>query len=154
MKDLKVWMDFADTNIRAIDYIQDLRKATDHARLNLFGRYNIRLEAPMPDGDRVYLELRIPDELADGFKCSKRLKGIASWLLRYGEGYDKHVVQNRLLVYTIADAQSGLTISEASRLTGDEKIKVIERMAALLLRTDDVATKRVQRIIDILEECD
>lgn len=52
----RIQIEFTDPTIKAIDYIQDIRKAAENAGLNLFSRYDVQLQYPMPDGDRVFVE--------------------------------------------------------------------------------------------------
>jgi hypothetical protein len=147
----KVFINFADTRIQAIDYISDIRKAAENAGLNLFSRYGIQLQYPMPDNGRVAVEINIPEEIANDFKYGNRLRGIATYLLKECDGkYNDHIIGNRLLIYTEVDNP----IQQADELTGDDKVKAIEKFSRLLLRTDNVAINRIERIIDILDEQD
>jgi len=78
-----VLIDFADPSIRAIDYIQDIRKAVESAGLNLHMRYDVVLQWPMrTEDDRVALEIRMPEELVENFSYGRRLQGIAGYLLK------------------------------------------------------------------------
>lgn len=147
----KVFINFADTRIQAIDYISDIRKAAENAGLNLFSRYGIQLQYPMPDNGRVAVEINIPEEIANDFKYGNRLRGIATYLLKECDGkYNDHIIGNRLLIYTEVDNPK----QQADELTGDDKVKAIEKFSRLLLRTDNVAINRIERIIDILDEQD
>ena len=147
----KVFINFADTRIQAIDYISDIRKAAENAGLNLFSRYGIQLQYPMPDNGRVAVEINIPEEIANDFKYGNRLRGIATYLLKECDGkYNDHIIGNRLLIYTEVDNP----IQQADELTGDDKVKAIEKFSRLLLRSDNVAINRIERIIDILDEQD
>ena len=49
----KVRIDFASPEIKAYDCIGDIRKATEHAGLNLYSRYGIQLQYPMPEDGEV-----------------------------------------------------------------------------------------------------
>ncbi len=148
----KVFINFADTRIQAIDYISDIRKAAENAGLNLFSRYGIQLQYPMPDNGRVAVEINIPEEIANDFKYGNRLRGIATYLLKECDGkYNDHIIGNRLLIYTEVDNPIQ---QQTDELTGDDKVKAIEKFSRLLLRTDNIAINRIERIIDILDEQD
>ena len=145
----KVFINFADTRIQAIDYISDIRKAAENAGLNLFSRYGIQLQYPMPENGRVVVEIKIPEEIANDFKYGNRLRGIATFLLnKYDDKYKEHIVGNRLLIYSEVED----SIQQSDKLTGDDKVKAIEKFSRLLLRTDNIAMNRIERIIDILDE--
>lgn len=101
MVNKKVQIEFADQRIKAIDEIYDIRKAVESASLNLYSRYGIQLQWPMPFDDRVILEVRIPEEMADNFAFGNRLRGISAYLLdKCGGKYDQYRVGKRLLTYT------------------------------------------------------
>ncbi|WP_026658844.1 hypothetical protein [Butyrivibrio sp. AC2005] len=147
----RVFINFADTRIKAIDCISDIRKAAENAGLNLFSRYGIQLQCPMPDNGRVVVEIGIPEEMAKNFKYGHRLRGIATFLLNNcGGKYNEHILGNRLLIYTEIDNP----IQQSDDLTGDEKVKAIAKFSKLLLRSDSVALRRIERILDILDEQD
>ena len=80
----RIQIEFADPTIKAIDYIQDIRKAAENAGLNLFSRYDVQLQYPMPDGDRVVVEIKIPEEIVDTFAVGNHLRGISTYLLSKG----------------------------------------------------------------------
>ena len=61
-----VLIDFADSSIRAVDHINDIRDAVRSAGLNLNMRYDVVLQWPMrTEDDRVALEIRMPEELVE-----------------------------------------------------------------------------------------
>ena len=72
MVNKKVQIEFADQRIKAIDEIYDIRKAVESASLNWYSRYGTQLQWPMPFDDRVILEVRIPEEMADNFAFGNR----------------------------------------------------------------------------------
>ena len=50
------------------------RKAAENAGLNLFSRYRVRLQYPMPtDNDGVVVDIVIPDEIAATFAVGNHL---------------------------------------------------------------------------------
>lgn len=145
----KVRIDFASPEIKAYDCIGDIRKATEHAGLNLYSRYGIQLQYPMPEDGEVTVEVRIPEELASDFKTGYRLRGISSYLLKHHhDKYSKYLVGNRLLVYT--ETEEGIQADNS--LSEDTKVKAISKFAALLLREDPASKERAERIMDILNE--
>lgn len=97
-----VQIEFADPRIDAIDRIQDISRAAEHARLNLFSRYNIRLKQPMRFGNnKVFVEIQIPEELSESFSIGNHLRGLSAWLLKEQPNiYAAYRVGKRLLNYT------------------------------------------------------
>ena len=146
----KIQIEFADPRIRAIDCIQDIRKAAENAGLNLFSRFGVQLQYPMPTPDnKVTVDIRIPEKLADTFAAGNRLRGISSYLLkRCGGKYQQYLVGNRLLNYLEASdserTSSGLPI--------EDRYNAIVSFTKLLERTDDEALEQISRILAILEE--
>lgn len=146
----KIQLEFADPSIRAIDYIQDIRKAAENAGLNLFARYDVQLQYPMPTvDDRVVVEIYIPDEIADTFAVGNHLRGISNYLLsRYGDRYQKFLVGKRLLNYIeVSD-----TDQEPKGLAAVDRLEAIVAFAKLLERSDDEAMDQISRILLILKE--
>ena len=72
----KIRIEFADTSYRAVDYLQDIREATENAGLNLFSRHNVRLQYPMPHDGIVMVEIQIPDDIAESFPIGHHLRCI------------------------------------------------------------------------------
>lgn len=145
----KVRVDFASSEIKAYDCINDIRKAAEHAGLNLYSRYGIQLQYPMPEDDQVTLRIRIPEELSYNFKTGNRLRGIASYMLKhFHDKYNQYLIGNRLLVYT----DIGEAVRPDDVVTENAKIKAISKFAALLLREDPASKERADRIMDILNE--
>ncbi len=146
----KIQLEFADPSIRAIDYIQDIRKAAENAGLNLFARYDVQLQYPMPTADdRVVVEIYIPDEIADTFAVGNHLRGISNYLLsRYGDRYQKFLVGKRLLNYIeVSD-----TDQEPKGLAVVDRLEAIVAFAKLLELSDDEAMDQISRILLILKE--
>ena len=104
-----IQIDFADSRIKAIDAIHDIRKAAESAGLNLFSRYDVQLQYPMPSGgDKVVVEVKIPEEIINTFSIGNHLRGISAYLLKYCNGkYDQYQVGKRLLNYTEISEPTG-----------------------------------------------
>lgn len=76
-----IQIDFADSRIKAIDAIHDIRKAAESAGLNLFSRYDVQLQYPMPSGgDKVVVEVKIPEEIQYAPPCAYHLSPLPSHL--------------------------------------------------------------------------
>jgi len=149
MRTKKIQIEFADPSIRAIDHIQDIRKAAENAGMNLFSRYDVQLQYPMPDGDRVIVEIRIPDEIAETFAIGNHLRGISSFLLsRCGNRYQPYLVGKRLLNYT--EVQKDRRESEGLAMV--DRLEAVAQFAKLLERSDEEALDQIGRILVILKE--
>lgn len=148
----KIQIDFADPRIDAIDVIQDIRKAAEKAGLNLFSRYEVRLQYPMPINGKVVVEIGIPSIIAEDFAIGNHLRGISSYLLKEcGGKYDKYLVGKRLLNYTeipLIDNNEDIK----SNLPMIDKLEAIVSFTQLLERQDDEALNQIMRILDILNE--
>ncbi len=145
-----IQLEFANPNIRAIDHIQDIRRAAEYAGLNLFGRYDVQLQYPMPtDDNNVVVEIKIPDTMAESFSVGNRLRGISTYLLKhYRERYEPYLVGNRLLNYI--DLQE--TVNKQAGLSNIARLEAIVSFTKLLERSDEKAMAQIERIIEILEE--
>ena len=144
-----IQIEFANPSIRAIDHIQDIRKAAENAGLNLFSRYDVRLQYPMPDGDRVVLEIKIPDEIAEKFAIGNHLRGISNFLLsRCGDRYQPYLVGKRLLNYTEVTEGS----REPTGLAMVDRLEAVAAFAKLLERSDEEALDQISRILVVLKE--
>lgn len=149
----KVQIDFADSSIKAIDHIQDIRRAVENASLNLNMRYNVVLQYPMPENGRVVLEIRIPDEMVESFSYGKRLRGISNFLLNScGGRYQQHQVGNRLLTYTLLDDDGKPDQHEQTGPAMVDRLEAISAFAKLLERSDEEALDQIGRILMILKE--
>lgn len=145
----RIQIEFADPTIKAIDYIQDIRKAAENAGLNLFSRYNVQLQYPMPDGDRVVLELKIPEEIAHTFAIGNHLRGISAYLLSKGNNrYHRYLIGKRLLNYIELDEEE----KKESVLATVDRLGAVAAFAKLLERNDEEAMDAINRIILILDE--
>lgn len=151
MVDRKIRIEFVKSGVNAIDHIADIRKGVESASLNLYSRYGIQLQTAMPEGSSVVLELRIPEDLVEGFSYGNRLRGISTYLLtKCGSKYTSYQVGKRLLMYVEIGSDQFHPEDEWK----PDRMKAVERFAKLLQRNDDVALNRIERIIDILEESD
>ena len=145
----KVQIEFADSNIRAIDHIQDIRKAAENAGLNLFSRYDVQLQYPMPDGDRVVVEIMIPDEIAETFAVGNHLRGISKFLLsRCRNCNQPSFVGKRLLNYTEVKED----FREPVGLAMVDRLEAVAAFAKLLERSDKEALDQISRILVVLKE--
>lgn len=145
-----IQLEFADPNVRAIDYIQDIRKAAESAGLNLFSRYDVQLQYPMPTvDDRVVVEIKIPEKIAETFAVGNHLRGISNYLLsRCGDRYKAFLVGKRLLNY--------IEVQESNQppagFSMADRLEAIVSFAKLLERSDDEAMDAISRILIILKE--
>ena len=146
----KIQIEFADPNMRAIDHIQDIRKAAEYAGINLYSRYNVQLQYPMPTKDgKVVIEIYIPDEMVESFSVGRRLRGISNYLLsKCKVQYYDFLVGNRLLHY-IELPEKDL---EQSQLLMVDRFEAIVRFTKLMERSDDEAMDQIKRIMEILKE--
>ena len=145
-----VQIEFADSRIKAVDAIQDIRKAAEKAGLNLFSRYDVQLQFPMVlDDDKVVVEIKIPAEIVDTFAVGNHLRGIASYLLKNCNGrYDDYVVGKRLLNYIEIPAPQDRT----DVMPMVDRLEAIVAFTKLLERNDDEAMDQISRILVILKE--
>lgn len=146
----KIQLEFADPSVRAIDYIQDIRKAAESAGLNLYSRYDVQLQCPMPTADdRVVVEIKIPEEIVETFAVGNHLRGISNYLLnRCGNRYQKFLVGKRLLNY-VDVSQSD---HEATGLAMVDRLEAVVAFTKLLERSDEEALDQISRILIILKE--
>ena len=146
----KIQLEFADPGVKAIDHIQDIRKAAENAGLNLYSRYDVQLQYPMPTADdRVVVEIRIPDEIVDTFAVGNHLRGISNYLLgRCGDRYQKYLVGKRLLNYVEVSESD----HEPAGLAMVDRLEAIVSFTKLLERSDDEALDQISRILVILKE--
>lgn len=145
-----VQIEFADSNYNAVDYLADLRAASESASLNLFSKYEVRLEMPrVINGYRVVMDVRIPESIVDEFSIGNHLRGLSAYLLKYCNGrYDDAVVGKRLLNYTVLPDNS----DEPDEYSMADRLSVIEELAELLKNNDSASNNKICRIINILRE--
>ncbi len=101
------------------------------------------------DKDKVVVEIKIPEEIAESFSIGPHLKGVANYLLKNCNGrYNQYVVGNRLLVYTeVAEPNSA---DDAFPM--EYKLEAVAQFAKLLERSDEDAMNLINRILIILKE--
>ena len=145
-----VQIEFADSSMRAIDAIHDIRAGVQSASLNLFSRYDVQIQTPMLCGDnKVGGEIKITEEKADTLAIGPHLKGVANYLLKNCNGrYDKYVVGKRLLVYTEVAAPS----MSDNRFPMEDRLEAIAKFARLLERSDEEAMDAISKILIILKD--
>lgn len=149
MAHITVQVEFASNKIRAVDALNDLQKATESASLNLLSKYDVRIQWPRRINDnQVVMDMTMPDNIVNDFKVGPHLKGIATYLLKYCEGYDKYLVGKRLLEYTVIPApdETNNGMPMANRL------RAMSNFAQLLENNDKVSLDKICRIIAILKE--
>lgn len=144
-----IQIEFADSSMKAIDAIHDIRQGVRSASLNLYSRYDVKIETPMLYGeDKVVVEIKIPDEIVETFSIGPHLKGIANYLLKNCNGrYDQYVVGKRLLVYTEVAPPN----ASDERFPMEDRLEAVAKFAKLLERSDEEAMDAISRILDILK---
>lgn len=144
-----IQIEFADSSMKAIDAIHDIREGVRSASLNLYSRYDVKIETPMLYGeDKVVVEIKIPDEIVETFSIGPHLKGIANYLLKNCNGrYDQYVVGKRLLVYTEVAPPN----TSDERFPMEDRLEAVAKFAKLLERSDEEAMDAISRIRDILK---
>ena len=145
-----VQIEFADSSMRAIDAIHDIRAGVQSASLNLFSRYDVQIQTPMLCGDdKVVVEIKNREENSNTFANGPHLKGVANYLLKNCNGrYDKYVVGKRLLVYTEVAAPS----MSDNRFPMEDRLEAIAKFARLLERSDEEAMDAISKILIILKD--
>ena len=129
-----IQIEFANSSMKAIDAIHDIREGVRSASLNLYSKYNV--------------QIKIPEEIADQFSIGPHLKGVASYLLKRCNGrYDQYVVGKRLLVYTeVAEPN----VSNKS-FPMEDRLEAVAKFAKLLERSDEEAMDAISQILVILK---
>lgn len=145
-----IQIEFADSSIKAIDAIYDLREGVRSASLNLYSRYDVQLQTPMLYGeDKVVVEIKIPEEIVETFSIGPHLKGVANYLLKNCNGrYNNYVVGKRLLVYTEVATPNVLD----NRFPMEDRLEAVAKFARLLERFDDDAMDAISKILVILKD--
>lgn len=144
-----IQIEFANSSIKAIDAVHDIRKGVEAAALNLYSRYDVQIQAPTLYEDKVVVEIRIPEDIVDNFSIGPHLKGVANYLLKScSNKYDEYVVGKRLLVYTVIATPQR---SEHHNLRMEKRLEAIEDFVRLLKRSDDNAINAINEIIEILK---
>ena len=137
-----IQIEFANSSIKAMDAIHDIREGVRSASLNLYSRYNVQIQMPMLyDNDKVVVEIKIPEEIVERFSIGPHLKGVANYLLKNCNGrYDQYVVGKRLLVYT-----------EVAAPNMEDRLEAVAKFAKLLERSDEEAMETIEKILKILK---
>lgn len=145
-----VKIEFANSEWHAVDSIQDLRKAAQSASLNLFSKYDVRLEAPrIIDDSQVVMDVRIPEGIVDTFSIGNHLRGVAAFMVKYCDGrYRNAIVGNRLLKYTVIPTPG----KDNDQISVIQRLTIMSEMAELLKNSDSVTNDKISRIITILHE--
>lgn len=147
-----IQIEFADSTIKAIDAIHDIRKGVKSASLNLYSRYGVQIQMPMVYGeDKVVVEVKIPKEIAGTFAIGPHLKGVATYLLKQCKGrYDDHLVGKRLLSYTEIATPS----ASENKFCMEDRLEAVSKFAKLLERSDEEAMDAISKILMIIKEID
>ena len=145
-----IQIEFADSSMKAIDAIHDIREGVISASLNLYSRYDVQIQTPMLYGeDKVVVEIKIPEEIADTFSIGPHLKGVANYLLKSCNGrYGQYVVGKRLLVYTEVAAPD----TSDNRFPMENRLEAVAKFARLLERSDEEAMDAISQILAILKD--
>lgn len=147
-----IQIEFADSRMKAVDAIYDIREGVKSASLNLYSRYNVQIQTPMLYGeDKVVVEIKIPEEIAGTFSVGPHLKGVASYLLKNCNGrYEKYIVGKRLLVYT----EVATPDMSDNRFPMEERLEAVAKFARLLERSDEEAMDVISKILILLKDTD
>ena len=147
----KYRIEFVHPDLKAVDYIQDIREAAKFAGLNLFSRYEIQLQYPMLSADgKVYVEVRIPDSRIDSFSV-RQLRGISAYMLKkYPERYRDYTVGTRLLTYD--NFQQENPSEQPQGVMMADRLEAIVKFTRLLQRNDKEALEQIKQILDILNK--
>lgn len=143
-----IQIEFADSSMRAIDAIHDIREGVRSASLNLYSRYDVQIQTPMLYGeDKVVVEIKIPEEIVNTFSIGPHLKGVANYLLKGCNGrYNQYLVGKRLLVYT----EIATPDMSDNRFPLEDRLEAVAKFAKLLERSDEEAMDAISRILIIL----
>lgn len=147
-----IQIEFADSSMKAIDAIYDIREGVRSASLNLYSRYDVQIQTPMICGeDKVVVEIMIPEEIVETFSIGPHLKGVANYLLKSCNGrYDQYVVGKRLLVYTEVAAPN----ASDNRFPMEDRLEAVAKFAKLLERSDEEAMDAISHILVILNNAE
>lgn len=145
-----VKIEFANSEWRAVDCIQDLREAAKSASLNLYSKYDVRIELPRIVNDTlVVMDIRIPEAIAETFSIGNHLRGVSAYLMKYCNGrYNDAVVGNRILNYVVIPAPE----SDDTLIPMVQRFTLISEMAELLKNSDRMTNDKIEKIIAIMHE--
>lgn len=100
-------------------------------------------------GDKVVVEIKIPEEIVETFSIGPHLKGVANYLLKNCNGrYDQYVVGKRLLVYTEVAAPD----MSDNQFPMEDRLEAVAKFARLLERSDEDAMNAISQILVILKD--
>ena len=150
-----IQIEFADSSMKAIDAIHDIREGVRSASLNLYSRSGKdkgktgKVLGTVPSEDKVVVEIKIPEEKVETFAIGPHLKGVANYLLKSCNGrYDQYVVGKRLLVYTEVAAPD----MSDNRFPMEDRLETVAKFARLLERSDEDAMDAISQILVILKD--
>lgn len=145
-----IQIEFANSSMKAINAIHDIREGVRSASLNLYSRYDVQIQTPMLYGeDKVVVEIKIPEEIVETFSIGPHLKGVATYLLKNCNGrYDQYLVGKRLLMYT----EVATPDASDNRFPMEDRLEAIAKFAKLLERSDEEAMDAISQILVILKE--
>lgn len=145
-----IQIEFADSTIKAIDAIHDIREGVRSASLNLYSRYGVQIQTPSVYGsDKVVVEVKIPSEIVNTFAIGPHLKGVATYLLKKCNGrYDGQLVGKRLLSYTEIAAPD----ASENKFSMEDRLEAVSEFAKLLERSDEEANDAICKILTIIKE--
>ena len=145
-----IQIEFADSSMRVVDAIHDIREGVRSASLNLYSRYDVQIQTPMLYGeDKVVVEIKIPEEIVNTFSIGPHLKGVANYLLKSCNGrYNQYLVGKRLLVYT----EIATPDMSDNRFPLENRLEAVAKFAKLLERSDEEAMEAISRILVILKD--
>lgn len=145
-----IQIEFADSSMKAIDAIHDIREGVRSASLNLYSRHDVQIQIPMLYGeDKVVVEIKIPEKIVKSFSIGPHLKGVANYLLKKCNGrYDQYVVGKRLLVYTEVVTPD----MSDNRFPMEDRLEAVAKFARLLERSDEEAMDAISQILVILKD--
>jgi hypothetical protein len=145
-----IQIEFADSTIKTIDAIHDIREGVRSASLNLYSRYGVQIQTPMVYGDdKVVVEVKIPEDIVNTFAIGPHLKGLASYLLKRCNGrYDNYLVGKRLLSYTEIAAPD----ASENKFRVEDRLEAVSKFSKLLQRSDEEAVDAISKILMIIKE--
>ena len=147
-----IQIEFANSEIKAVEAIADIRNAVTSASWNLRARYGVQIQPPKVFGDdKVVVEVKIPEEIASTFAIGPHLKGVSTYLLKQCNGrYGDYVVGKRLLSYTEIAAPAPDASENAFRM--EDRLEAVSKFAKLLERSDEEAMEAISKILIIIKE--
>ncbi len=140
-----IQIEFADSSMKAIDAIYDIREGVRSASLNLYSRYDVQIQTPMLYGeDKVVVEIKISEDRVETFAIGPHLKAVGQLSAKSCNGrYDQYVVGKRLLVYTEVAAPD----MSDNRFPMEDRLEAVAKFARLLERSDEDAMDAISRIL-------